>query len=162
MGSGKRSPQELLRDASVVLLDTSTLTMRGLSAKVDAGGHSGGNIIKEYDEGTKVGHTPRTAAQLNRICMLSGLLFCSPCQSRFSNISGTSHIQLMHSPCLSDLVQVVLKRPLRDVQQQLPVSEVAISLPSIKASLSDTEYALITSVAGANFSEALHISDQAR
>jgi len=57
---------------------------------------------------------------------------------------------------------VVLKRPLQDVQQQLPVSEVAVSLPSIKASLSDVEYALITSVAGANFSEGLHLSDEAR
>lgn len=56
----------------------------------------------------------------------------------------------------------MLKRPLRDVQHLLPASEVAIGLPSIKASLSDTEYALITSVAGANFSEPLHISDEAR
>jgi hypothetical protein len=59
-------------------------------------------------------------------------------------------------------MQVVLKRPLRDVQQQLPITEVAISLPSIKTSLSDTEYMLITSVAGANFSEPLRMSDEAR
>jgi hypothetical protein len=59
-------------------------------------------------------------------------------------------------------VQVVLKRPLRDEQQRLPVTEVAISLPSIKTSLSDTEYMLITSVAGANFSEPLRLSDEAR
>lgn len=54
LGGGGRAPQELARDPSVVVLDTSTLTMRGLSAKVDASGHSGGNIIKEYDEGTQV------------------------------------------------------------------------------------------------------------
>ena len=60
------------------------------------------------------------------------------------------------------LVQVVLKRPLQDAQQQLPVSEVAVSLPSIKTSLSDMEYALITSVVGANFSEPLHLADEAR
>jgi hypothetical protein len=59
-------------------------------------------------------------------------------------------------------IQVVLKRPLRDEQQRLPVTEVAISLPSIKTSLSDTEYMLITSVAGANFSEPLRMSDEAR
>ena len=59
-------------------------------------------------------------------------------------------------------MQVVLKRPLRDEQQRLPVTEVAISLPSIKTSLSDTEYMLITSVAGANFSEPLRMSDEAR
>jgi hypothetical protein len=54
LGSVGRTPKDAAEDPSLVLLDTTTLTMRGLSAKVDAAGHSGGNIIKEYDEGTKV------------------------------------------------------------------------------------------------------------
>ena len=54
LGGAGRTAKELAEDPSTVLLDTTTLTMRGLSAKVDAAGHSGGNIIKEYDEGTKV------------------------------------------------------------------------------------------------------------
>jgi hypothetical protein len=54
LGAAGRTPKEVAEDSSVVLLDTTMLTMRGLSAKVDAGGHSGGNIIREYDEGTKV------------------------------------------------------------------------------------------------------------
>lgn len=53
LGGGGRVPEALLKDPAAVLLDTSTLTMRGLSAKVDADGHTGGNIIREYDEGTK-------------------------------------------------------------------------------------------------------------
>jgi len=51
------------------------------------------------------------------------------------------------------VVQVVLKRALQDVMGQLPGIEVAISLPAIKASLSDYEYLLITSVAQANIGE---------
>ncbi len=51
------------------------------------------------------------------------------------------------------LAQVVLKRALQDVMGQLPAVEVAIALPAIKASLSDYEYQLITSVAGANLGE---------
>jgi len=54
LGASGRVPAPLLKDPAAVLLDTSTLTMRGLSAKVDADGHTGGNIIREYDEGTKV------------------------------------------------------------------------------------------------------------
>lgn len=51
------------------------------------------------------------------------------------------------------MAQVVLKRALQDVMGQLPAVEVAIALPAIKASLSDYEYQLITSVAGANLGE---------
>ena len=57
LGSAGRTAEELSGDPSMVLLDTTTLTMRGLSAKVDAAGHSGDNIIKEYDEGTQVSGT---------------------------------------------------------------------------------------------------------
>lgn len=49
---------DALRDPSAVLLDTMTLTMRGLGAKVDAEGHNGDNIVREYDEGTQVARTP--------------------------------------------------------------------------------------------------------
>lgn len=41
-------------DPGTVLMDTMTLTMRGLNAKVDAEGHTGDNIIREYHEGTQV------------------------------------------------------------------------------------------------------------
>jgi len=53
-GGAAEAAADSLRDPSAVLLDTMTLTMRGLSARVDAEGHSGGNIIREYDEGTQV------------------------------------------------------------------------------------------------------------
>ena len=39
---------------AAVLLDTSVISLRGLSAVVVADGHRGGNIIQEYDEGLKV------------------------------------------------------------------------------------------------------------
>lgn len=59
LGSGGGDPAgDALRDPSAVLLDTMTLTMRGLGAKVDAEGHSGNNIVREYDEGTQVALTP--------------------------------------------------------------------------------------------------------
>jgi hypothetical protein len=47
-GSGSGS------NPGAVLLDTMKLTMQGLNAKVDAEGHKGGNIIREYHEGTQV------------------------------------------------------------------------------------------------------------
>ena len=46
---------------AAVLLDVTTLTMRGLEAKVDAEGHTGANIIREYHEGTQV-HMCETAS----------------------------------------------------------------------------------------------------
>ena len=51
-------------------------------------------------------------------------------------------------------LQVTLIRPVRDLRNQVPLYEVALALPSIKATLSDREYQLITSVAGANLAEA--------
>lgn len=60
MGSGGgEKAGDALRDPSAVLVDTMTLTMRGLGAKVDAEGHSGDNIVREYDEGTQVACAPR-------------------------------------------------------------------------------------------------------
>ena len=53
-------------------------------------------------------------------------------------------------------------RPVRDLQKRVPDVEVAIDLPSMKASLSDREYQLITSVAGANLSEATRVPEAAR
>lgn len=53
-GGAAETAAEAVRDPSAVLLDTMTLTMRGLGAKVDAEGHSGDNIVREYDEGTQV------------------------------------------------------------------------------------------------------------
>ena len=49
---------------------------------------------------------------------------------------------------------MTLIRPVRDLRKQVALYEVAISLPSIKATLSDLEYQLITSVAGENLAEA--------
>ena len=43
------------------------------------------------------------------------------------------------------------------VRRSFKTSQVAIGIPSIKATLSDREYALITSVAGANFGEPLRL-----
>ncbi len=53
-------------------------------------------------------------------------------------------------------------RPVRDLQNRVPDVEVAIDLPSMKATLSDREYQLITSVAGANLSEASRVPEAAR
>lgn len=63
LGGAGRTAKELSEDSSMVLLDTTTLTMRGLGAKVDAAGHSGDNIIKEYDEGTQVTATALPASR---------------------------------------------------------------------------------------------------
>ena len=41
-------------DPASVLLDTAVVSLKGLSAVVDADGHRGGNIIREYEEGLKV------------------------------------------------------------------------------------------------------------
>lgn len=48
---------------------------------------------------------------------------------------------------------MTLIRPVRDLLKQVPLYEVALALPSIKATLSDREYQLITSVAGENLAE---------
>lgn len=50
-------------------------------------------------------------------------------------------------------MQVELKRALQDGGGKVAAMEVAVSLPAIKASLSDQEFQLITSVAGANLGE---------
>ena len=194
------------QNVEAVLLDTSTLTMKGLSAVVDADGHRGGNIIREYDEGTQVrlllwcngvavtvsdAGTPRNGGCFDALKLLTSLgaearkpvkrqfisrtccveidYACHPGKRRQFVTVGNAEphgprFRMASAPIwiLCAHVQVVLKRPLRDALQRLPVSEVAVSLPSIKASLSDQEYALISSVAGANFSEALQLSDEAR
>jgi hypothetical protein len=54
-------------------------------------------------------------------------------------------------------MRVRLRRPLRDRYRRMPKFEVGLAIPSIKATLSDREYALITSVAGANVAEPLRI-----
>ncbi|KAK9834254.1 hypothetical protein WJX81_000411 [Elliptochloris bilobata] len=54
-------------------------------------------------------------------------------------------------------MRIRLRRPLRDRFRRLPAFEVGLAIPSIKAALSDREFALITSVAGANVSEPLRI-----
>ncbi len=41
-------------DPASVLLDTAVVTLKGLGAVVDADGHRGGNIVREYEEGLKV------------------------------------------------------------------------------------------------------------
>lgn len=58
-------------------------------------------------------------------------------------------------------LQVTLRRPLRDVAKQVPLYELAVALPSIKASLSDQEYQLMTSVAGDNLAEPYRIPEPA-
>ena len=58
--------------------------------------------------------------------------------------------------------QLSLVRPVRDLQHRVPDVEVAVDLPSMKATLSDREYQLITSVAGANLSEATRVPEAAR
>ncbi len=59
-------------------------------------------------------------------------------------------------------LQLSLVRPVRDLQHRVPDVEVAVDLPSMKATLSDREYQLITSVAGANLSEATRVPEAAR
>ena len=58
-------------------------------------------------------------------------------------------------------MQLELRRPVRDVQQSLPGIELSISMPSIKATLSDHEYQLATSMASSNMSEDLRTPDSA-
>ncbi len=41
-------------DPAAVLLDTAVVTLKGLGAVVDADGHRGGNIVREYEEGMQV------------------------------------------------------------------------------------------------------------
>ena len=41
-------------DPASVLLDTAVVSLKGLGAVVDADGHRGGNIVREYEEGLKV------------------------------------------------------------------------------------------------------------
>ena len=60
------------------------------------------------------------------------------------------------------VLQVTLVRPVRDLRKRVPDVEVAIDLPSMKASLLDREYQLITSVAGANLSEATRVPEASR
>ena len=50
---------------------------------------------------------------------------------------------------------------MRDIQHRVPDVEVAIELPSMKATLSDREYQLITAVAGANLSEVTRVPEAA-
>ena len=45
-------------DPASVLLDTAVVSLKGLGAVVDADGHRGGNIIREYEEGLKVDPSP--------------------------------------------------------------------------------------------------------
>ena len=59
-------------------------------------------------------------------------------------------------------MQLTLVRPVRDLKKRVPDVEVAVDLPSMKATLSDREYQLITSVAGANLSEATRIPEAAQ
>lgn len=70
---------------------------------------------------------------------------------------------MFQTPHKTDIVtpwlQVTLRRPLLDVAKQVPLYELAISLPSIKATLSDQEYQLMTSVAGANLAELFRIPE---
>ncbi|KAK9908805.1 hypothetical protein WJX75_003140 [Coccomyxa subellipsoidea] len=54
-------------------------------------------------------------------------------------------------------LSVTMQRPIRDLLQCLPKFQVGINIPSIKATLSDSEYRFITSVAGSNFGEPLRL-----
>ncbi len=58
-------------------------------------------------------------------------------------------------------MQLDLRRPVHDSQQTLPGIELSISMPSIKATLSDREYQLATSMASNNMSEELRTPDSA-
>ena len=82
MGSGGgEEAGDALRDPSAVLVDTMTLTMRGLGAKVDAEGHSGDNIVREYDEGTQVARIPRQQQK-------SSATLCAPAHCASVHRSG--------------------------------------------------------------------------
>ncbi|KAK9819963.1 hypothetical protein WJX72_004515 [[Myrmecia] bisecta] len=59
-------------------------------------------------------------------------------------------------------ITVRLQRPLRDVLQSVPAMEVAIDIPSIKATVSDQEYQLITSMAGDNLAEPVKVPKSAQ
>lgn len=58
-------------------------------------------------------------------------------------------------------MQLELRRPVHDPQQTLPGIELSISMPSIKATLSDREFQLATSMASSNMSEELRTPDSA-
>lgn len=58
-------------------------------------------------------------------------------------------------------MQLDLHRPVHDPPQTLPGIELSISMPSIKATLSDREYQLATSMASSNMSEELRTPDSA-
>ncbi|KAK9827173.1 hypothetical protein WJX74_009221 [Apatococcus lobatus] len=58
-------------------------------------------------------------------------------------------------------MQLDLRRPVHDPPQNLPGIELSISMPSIKATLSDREYQLATSMASSNMSEELRTPDSA-
>ena len=58
-------------------------------------------------------------------------------------------------------MQLDLRRPVHDPGQTLPGIELSISMPSIKASLTDREYQLATSMASSNMSEELRTPDSA-
>ena len=82
MGSGSgEEAGDALRDPSAVLVDTMTITMRGLGAKVDAEGHSGDNIVREYDEGTQVTRAPRQQQK-------GGATLCAPAHCASVHRSG--------------------------------------------------------------------------
>ena len=49
-----------------------------------------------------------------------------------------------------------------DPQHTIPAVDVGIDVPSVKTSLSEAEYSLITSMAGENFSEAQRMPQAAR
>ena len=49
-----------------------------------------------------------------------------------------------------------------DPQHNIPAVDVGIDVPSVKTSLSEEEYSLITSMAGENFSEAQRMPQAAR
>ena len=58
-------------------------------------------------------------------------------------------------------MQLDLRRPVHDPPQTLPGIELSISMPSIKATLSDREYQLATSMASSNMSEELRTPESA-
>ena len=63
-------------DPAAVLLDTAVVSLKGLGAVVDADGHRGGNIVREYEEGLKVGivcscHQLPVVPSVARLCTWS-------------------------------------------------------------------------------------------
>ena len=57
---------------------------------------------------------------------------------------------------------MLLQRAVYDPQHNIPAVDVGIDVPSVKTSLSEAEYSLITSMAGENFSEMQRMPQAAR